>query len=245
MKIIGAHYNDNTVSAIYRGEDLIYTVKEICIEPIAGMDETGGYIYIDDLELQYGYKYEIDFAAPDSYPTILDVGNNHHCIIGGSYSKSGDNYYGIFLGYPYSSYAEEGIGFRTNTYLRSGGLAPKSCTPYTLGVRQTIVCTHTESGDQTRTDGGFFLFGNRAYDTGELYVTPDGSIISEQTLHLFGRNSVGDCGKFYRITIKDSNDIVLKDFIPYKMNGHKGVYDRVSGKFYACADDTKFRIRRA
>lgn len=244
MKIIGAHYNDNTVSAIYRGRDLIYTNKDLCIEPVAEWDEAGGYIYIDDLELQYGYKYEIDFAPPSDYP--FDDQNNHVCIIGGSYDKSDSNYYGLFLGYPYSGYAPYGLGIRINTYVRSGGLAPKVQVPYTPGVRQTVELTYTGEDQPVRTSGGFFLFANRAFDTGDEYVKPqEGVLFNEQTTHLYGYNGESAYGKFYRITIKDSEDNILRDFIPYRMNGHKGMYDRTTFKFYPCADDSKFRIRRA
>ena len=50
--------------------------------------------------------------------------------------------------------------------------------------------------------------------------------------------------KFYRITIKDSNNNLKYDFKPKIQNDHIGVIDLVSGNFYPCNDDTKFRIGR-
>lgn len=52
------------------------------------------------------------------------------------------------------------------------------------------------------------------------------------------------CGKFYRITIKDSNNNLKYDFKPKAQNDHIGMIDLVSGNFYPCNDDTKFRIGR-
>lgn len=49
-------------------------------------------------------------------------------------------------------------------------------------------------------------------------------------------------GKFYRITIKDSNNNLKFDFKPKIQNGHLGMVDLVTDTFYPCNDDTKFRI---
>lgn len=50
--------------------------------------------------------------------------------------------------------------------------------------------------------------------------------------------------KFYRITIKDSNNNLKYDFKPKIQNGHIGMIDLVTDTFYPCNDDTKFRIAR-
>ena len=246
MSIKNMILGDKNIVRAYKNNEIIFERGEPYIEPIGpGLYETGGYIHIDDLELEYGYKYEIDFLAPNNY--AFASFNNHACIIGGSYTKSGDNYYGMFVGFPYSSYASNGIGIRRNSYLRSGGFAPKVQTPYTPGIRQTISITYSDpSEDLVRTDGGFFLFAARAYDTGnEWYLPAAGSYMNEQTTHLYGLNGVSEFGKYYRITIMDANDNILRNFIPKVVNGHKGMYDTITEKFYACADDSKFNIGRA
>lgn len=244
MAIIDMKRGNKNIVRAYKNNNIIFERGEPYIEPIGPeLYETGGYIHIDDLELEYGYTYEIDFKAPDSY--AYAGFNNHACIIGGSYSGGGtNNLLGLFLGFPYSSYASNGIGIRVNSRLRSGGFAPKVQAPYTPGERQVVSITYDDpSGDKVRTDGGFFLFAARDYSNGlEYYLPTASSYESEQTTHLYGLNGVSQFGRYFRITIKDSNDVILRDFYPRVVRGVKGVYDKITGKFYPCEDDTKFKI---
>ena len=244
MPIVDIKRGNYNIVRAYKGSELIFERGENYIEPIIDeLHENGGYIYIDDLELELGYKYEIDFKAPSTY--AYAGFNNHACIIGGTFSGAGtNNLLGFLLGFPYSSYASNGLGIRLNTRLRSGGFSPKVQAPYTLGERQVVSITYSDPNEtQVRTDGGFFLFANRDYSNGlEYYLPTPNSYESEQTTHLFGLNGVSQFGRYYRISILDSNDTLLRDFYPRIVGGSKGVYDKVTGKFYPCVAQDKFII---
>ena len=247
MAIIDMKRGDAYIVRAYRGEDLIFERGEPYIASVGeALTGSGSYIYIDDLELMSGYTYEVDFIAPDTYPQI--AGNPHCCIIGGSYTKfynsswGTDVYRGMFFGFPYSAYANLGLGIRYTDFARNDGLAPKVQVPYTVGIRQTVSISYTNSDVQTLTDGGFYLFAARAYDLDNEWAPADGQIHNEHTLRLYGVNGVPGFGKYFRITIKDANNNILKNFLPKVVGGHKGMIDTVSNSFYQAANDDMFEI---
>ena len=223
----------NIVKA-YKNNEVIFERGEYYIRlPYSSeSDYEYGFIHIYDKELLYNYKFVVDWAT-SNLPA-----NGPNTLIGGSYSKNSSNnrYYGFFIGTEYYSSAvgRNGESLRFDSWLRS---AAPICYE---GSSQRHITTFAYDGEaqdpSTRTSGGFGLFAAKDFET-------DSFININERSKPFVSFSESE-NKVYKISIYDSLDNLLMNFIPRIKNGHKGVLDTVSGTFYPCSDDSKFEIER-
>lgn len=252
MRALNAFIGDGStkVKKVYRGQDLIYMrPPEHYIECIADNPFGGITANFDDsvfipvqgnYELEYGDIFEIDVEMPPQ-GSYVTSGRCLATIIGGSFNKDswydGDYYNGIQVTF---DNAYNDIRMCLGIQARNNNRARKVTENLNLGERKVVTLTYDGQGESyspyietTRTDGGFFLFAYKAYDT-ELPFNQENN--EGYTCHLFN----GHSGKFYRITIKDSNNNLKYDFMPWKQDNQIGMIDMVSSVFYPANDSTKF-----
>lgn len=225
----------NIVKA-YKNNEVIFERGEYYIR-LPYSSESGyeyGFIHIYDKELLYNYKFVVDWTTKES------PANGPNTLIGGSYDKDsyflGPRYYGLFLG---TEYYSSDVG-RNGETLRLVGFLRSAAPVCFEGSSQRHITTFQYIGDipevATRTSGGFGLFAAKDFETDSFLN------VSERSLPFISQSSTEN--KVYKISIYDSLDNLLMNFIPRIKNGHKGVLDTVSGTFYPCSDDSKFEIER-
>lgn len=233
VKILNAYLGDGStrVQKIYRGQDLIYsnTVEpELYITMPYRSDGIYAFIPVTTLgELEYNYKFEIDW-------TSMNIpANGPNALIGGSYDVRTDNnrFYGIIIGTKNFSSTEGRHGeiFQFDTWLRNtADLYYESSSTRHI---TTFQYTGEAQSPTTRTSGGFGLFAFRDYR--------DGSFVN---INERARPLAYEDYRVFRISIYDTSDNLLMNFLPKEQGGHKGMIDTVSGTFFPCTDDSKFEI---
>ena len=98
----------------------------------------------------------------------------------------------------------------------------------------------------TRPDRIYVNQEERTY-TGFMLLAPkDYSLVDGKILGEYKKVDAlyGNYGKFYKLSIYDENQNLIKSFVPKRQNEHIGVLELVNNVFYPCNDDDKFYIYR-
>lgn len=258
--------NHNIVKA-YKGDTLIFDRnREEYIQSTLSYNSSaasgGGFIAVSDFELYSDYKYEVDVEL-NGLDAVGPV------IIGGTNTDAGGYGKGLSCGFflvPFCVgtvyYSDSwGIGILQNDHLtwpwgyeiytlpgcvesipRSPGEEPvfpmrQTFTFYNPNAEPWQVNTLSGRDAKRMTTGGFYLMAGRCgIDNPETVY--DGQYTAICPYY-------SNFGKVYRVSIYDTNGTTLiHNFKPKIQNDHIGMIDLVSGTFYPCNDDTKFRIGR-
>lgn len=235
-------------------------------------DSVGGFIPVltneTNMQLNYGDVFIFDF---EPHTEVGYEGSSTGCFIGGSIINDYgafpyDRYWGIHVGYRYYT-SNTTITLAISSYRDNGMWSNYVNKTYVSDTRQIMSFTMQNPssptdplrGQEPRTDGGFFLFGYREFDTGNA-----------QNGYDFVRCLTAKRGgKFYRITVKKADGSLKYDFVPesnggqvgmrdlvtdtfypandsslfeYGEDDYYGVTDKVTGKFYHCNDNSKFYL---
>lgn len=250
MAIVDMKRGDAYIVRAYRGEDLIFQRGNPYIETIDSYQEgthdsdytNSVYIYVDDVELMYNWRYEAEVSGLVALPL-----ERIWSFLGGSGVDASyflDSWkYGLYFGYEERSVDGVRTGYEILTNINSidsRGLS--RCTEkkqsITAGSKHVISLKldsipemHYGDNPYQATTGGFFMLGTRNYTTGKGWnaYRQSGSFYKDK-------------GRIYRISLYDESNVLIHNYIPKIVDGHKGMLDTVINKFYACSDDTKFNI---
>ena len=228
MSIKNMILGDKNIVKAYKNNQVIFQ-KSMYIRMPYNSGENYGFIPVTDFELNYNYKFVIDWTTSDS------AANGPNSLIGGSYSvnTSNNRYYGLFIGTEYysSTPGRNGESLRFDSWLRSA--APICYEGSTTRHVTTFQYTGEAQTPVTRTSGGFGLFAARDYQNGEMIN------INERSRPFA---SYGVDNRVFSIKIYDANDNLILHFVPQITGGHKGMYDKVHNTFYPCTNDAAFEI---
>lgn len=257
MAIIDMKRGDAYIVRAYRGEDLIFQRGNPYIERVDNYSASDPeyskdtYIYVDDVELMYNWKYEAEVSGLSDNPT-----GRNWCFLGGSFDRdntTGSHWLhpiieGIFFGCKQTS---DNTVYET---LMSQDLInrfdnPRKDVPVTVGSKHIVTLKldtmptyhYGDNPYQATVDGFHLLSARNAITFTQDYIT----YTAGEALNM-GLGSVGSLyknkGRVYRISLYDENNVLIHNYIPKIVDGHKGMLDTVINKFYACSDDTKFNI---
>lgn len=259
MAIIDMKRGDSYIVRAYRGEELIFQRGNPYIErtDVYNAEDPAGsedvYIHVDDVDLMYNWTYEAEVENLSQNPQ-----SRIWCFMGGSFNRisrnAEDRIIGLFFGHKWNSYdpskttyetlASEALTNRGQRpdYLPSKNVLATIGTKHVISLKlDTIPEYHYGDNPYQATVNGFYLLAARnevawsyysySCDTGDAinFYTTAGSLYKNK-------------GRVYRISLYDENNVLIHNYIPKIVDGHKGMLDTVINKFYACSDDTKFNI---
>lgn len=247
MAIIDMKRGDSNIVRAYRGTELIFERGEPYIAVNANRYERDCYIPVTDLgELHGDWTYEVDWTTST---TIWDF-----CVlIGGTYASvtpiSAKRFKGLFVGiYGGRNHNDphEGIGLWSQSGTNNNVWGYYPWNPSTARHITTMTVSDEIKAEsdyrEIATNGGFALFG-----------CLDGESQTVQTIDYEAGTNIS-CWKatpiettedrIYRISIYDTNNNLIMNFLPKIENGHKGMIETISGNFYPAYDDQYFEIGR-
>ena len=252
MAIKNMILGDKNIVRAYKNNEIVFERSTPYIQRID--DYTGSdpayskttYIHIDDVELMYNWTYEADVEGLSSNPQ-----SRLWCFLGGSFEYNTTDYWlyphldGIFFGYKEYNGVKETLAAQDKI---DQIYQPHTDQAATIGERHVVTMklnslppNHYGDNIYQGTLGGFHILAAMVGINQTIgYVDYQaGDAINE---YLGAGSFYKNKGKIYRISLYDENDVLIHNYLPRVVDGHKGMYDTVINKFYPCSDDSKFII---